>query len=290
TQDRVKEVVEALETFGAGQPLSKSSALQQLVTDHDAASEFAHGWIRSMVAAAKQAPLGEVPFRHSCSAGFSRVQLMQAGPATLSLLAYEELPSVKEPRTASFSDRETYEIVISGSATGYQYSVRNPDTANAEIVIAPTKSCAGTKVRLRPKHDARQFVHVSGMLSVLQLSRTLGEGAADTIVYSLTDASIAHRSSGDKRASQNVMALAVLGAMEHSPAISTMTELAVSPGNLEVRWEAIRQLLAIKPVEGIRVLTAIATWPSDPLSNNAARLRGQLLTAHPVLADIEEAA
>ena len=99
------------------------------------------------------------------------------------------------------------------------------------------------------------------------------------------------QSSGDRRASEDVMALGVLGALDYETARGPMREYALDPvRDKDARWEAVRQLLAQDSARGFALLGELAATVDDPLAVPANALREQLVAAEPALRSLEEEA
>ena len=131
--------------------------------------------------------------------------------------------------------------------------------------------------------DVRHVQTVRSSLSVLQLSRT-PESAQPSREYRLTDGALIKTTSGDRRASEQVMALGVLGALGQERALPTMIAFALrGGGDADARWEAVRQVLAMHAQKGMHLLDQLSGRASDPLSNPASRLARQLYDQHPQL-------
>jgi hypothetical protein len=91
--------------------------------------------------------------------------------------------------------------------------------------------------------------------------------------------------SGDKTASRDMLALGVLGALAYSPSLDAMERTARDDDRApDLRWEAVRQSLALDPARGFAMLNRLAERASDELREPAKRLRHQLLVAYPQLA------
>ncbi|MEL7320312.1 MAG: hypothetical protein AAFN04_16940, partial [Pseudomonadota bacterium] len=100
---------------------------------------------------------------------------------------------------------------------------------------------------LRPQTQARHVLSVSRSLLVLQLTREPTRPAPTRLVDVETGETL-RVASGDKSASQAVMALGVLGALGEVGSLPVMEATALNPSeDPEVRWEATRQLLALGP-------------------------------------------
>lgn len=276
---QVGAVAEDLARFGAGGSLRACAALRALVHDHSAARRFAEGLIGALLAHLRQRPLGEAPFRFKVSRGLATIQLMEDGGATLSLVAYEPLAQAEPPRTALFSDREVHEIALSGEASG----VRHMWQGEGDLVCEPLRWRAGDTIRLRPRCEARQVLGVARSLLLLQLTREPARPAPTRLV-SLETGETLRTASGDKSASQTVMALGVLGALREYSALDVMERTALNRNeDSEVRWEAVRQSLALGPARGLAILSALAARAGDTLCAPAGALKTQLLDAQPGL-------
>ena len=276
---QVVAVAQDLARYGAGGSLRACAALHALVHDHSAARRFAEGLIGALLAHLRQRPLGEAPFRFKVTRGLATIQLLEDGGATLSLVAYEPLAEAEPPRTALFSDREVHEIALSGEASG----VRHVWNGEGDLVCEPLRWRAGDTIRLRPRCEARQVLDVARSLLLLQLTREPARPAPTRLV-SLDTGETLRTASGDKSASQAVMALAVLGALREDGALEVMEQTALNPNeDQDVRWEAVRQALALGPARGLELLDQLAARVDDPLGSPARALRAKLLDAQPDL-------
>ena len=118
---------------------------------------------------------------------------------------------------------------------------------------------------------------------VLQLTRA-PQAPRPSCEYRLSDGALVRESSGDKGASEQVMALGVLGAMGAATALAPIADFARQDGHdRDARWEAVRQLLALDSTAGFALLSQLAERGADTLSRPAARLREQLIAAYPQL-------
>ena len=276
--ERVAGVSEALEAFGQGAPIESCAPLARLMEHPATARSFAAEWARHFSRALAGNKLGLMPFRHSYSPGLSTLQLLSRGTVSLALVTYEEKAGSRPSRSVVFADRTQYEIVIAGVARGFLHS---RDPGNGAIESQAQCWRAGDTISLDDGTTAREICEVEGSFAVLQLVR--GASAPQpTCEYSLAEGELLHRSCGDKRASQAEMALAVLGEMGRRDAVPAIASLAQS-GPDHLRWEAVRHALAMDPREGVTLLTAMAENDQDSLRQPAARLRAQLVAAHPQL-------
>jgi hypothetical protein len=77
--------------------------------------------------------------------------------------------------------------------------------------------------------------------------------------------------------------------MKRREAAPAMARIAREKGPDSLRWEALREALALDTAQGFAALCAIARSPLDPLAGPAGALRAQLIEAHPRLRAFEEA-
>ena len=82
--------------------------------------------------------------------------------------------------------------------------------------------------------------------------------------------------------------LALLGRMRRAEAAPTMAAMAREAGPDGLRWQALREALALDTAEGFRALCHVARASDDPLAMPAGALRAQLVEAHPELLALEK--
>jgi hypothetical protein len=76
--------------------------------------------------------------------------------------------------------------------------------------------------------------------------------------------------------------------MGRKEAAPTMAEIARGAGSDGLRWQALREALALDTAVGFRALSVLARAPDDPLAMPAGALRAQLVEAHPELLSLED--
>ncbi|MEO6040585.1 MAG: hypothetical protein ABIP41_01680 [Croceibacterium sp.] len=269
-----------LAQFGQGAPLERCPALEALVTGPDAGGELAQALCRALATTLAQQPFGHPPLRHGFDGAVSTLQVAHAGRAHLVLHARES--GVYSFTRAAFSDALRFEAVLAGSAEAR--IVRRGAGGLSFETLALT---AGTRLALDLASEALQAVAVSRRLVSLRLHRFAAE-PEPTHEYSLADGALAHRSSGNLAASRHAMIVAVLGRMERAEAAPVLAAIAREPGETSLRWEALREGLALDTAQGFAALLAVARQAGDPLSAAAGALRAQLIETHPQLAALEE--
>ncbi|MEO1647295.1 MAG: hypothetical protein AAFR32_00585 [Pseudomonadota bacterium] len=115
----VQSVKDDLDRYGDGAGLADCDALSRLLKDHRSARGFSNALIEGLAEELRTEMLEEAPFRFHVSKGLATLCILEAGNATINLVAYEPLETSREPDTALFADREAHEIVLSGEAEGW---------------------------------------------------------------------------------------------------------------------------------------------------------------------------
>ncbi|NVE94537.1 hypothetical protein [Altererythrobacter lutimaris] len=271
-------ILQQFARYAAGDALEALSDLRALVSSAGAARSFIDTWSCRHVAGLRDEPLAQIPYRYSYSAGYGSMQLLAEHGATLSIAMYEQLAEPAEPTSAIFSDREQHEIVVAGQGEGLFSRL---DPATGALRSDRSTVSEGASFHFDCNREMRQWISVEGRLVLLQLSRT-PEQANPTRELRLSDGALLMQSDGDKRVSQSSMALAVLGALGRSDAVPAMQRLAAS-GPAHLRWEAVRQMIALDAFSGIAALDRIAADESDELAAPAAQLAQQLRAQYPTL-------
>ena len=273
-----------LDRFGAGEPLEACPALDAAFTGRCAAGELAAALCRRFAALLEDEPFGQPPFRHGYDGQVSTLLLARAGRAQLILHSRE--PGRWEHATASYSDALRYEAVLAGSAHARVTRVQGGPGATS-FSTESLQLLPGTRLALDLSCEALQVLQVDCRLVSLRLHR-FDAAPRPSREYSLTDGAQLHQSAGDIRASRQEMTLALLGRMERREAAPEIAALAREPGDDSLRWQALRECLALDTALGFRALSDVARAADDPLAGPAGALRAQLVEAHPELLALED--
>lgn len=272
-----------LAAYSSSGDLDDCGGLRALMSDHSAAQHFVATVCGQFIKTLCEEPLAEVPFRRSSGEGFSRVQLMQSGGAVLSICAFEPDAWAGEPETVQFVDCSAHEIVIAGSAHGRFYERDRGTMKHMDCHWHP-----GDQIVRRPNLDARHVLRVEQSLLTLQLTR-VSQQPGPSCEYQLSDGALVRMSSGDKRASEQVMALAVLGAIGAEDTAEPIAEFARNCGHdADARWEACRQLLALDTQAGFALIYELSRRSDDPIADPSRSLCARLAETHPALRTHQE--
>jgi hypothetical protein len=275
----VAAVMAALARFDAGEPLDGLPALARVIADHTAALAFATEFITPLIAALRAEPLAQLLVGHSAGPGMARLRLATYGRAGLTLIAFARRERAVSP-SALFEDCEVREIILAGAAQALLHRLAGGgQLTTEEIACIP-----GTRLKRDGTNATRQIIAVTRPLLALQLTREAVHPAPSREI-ALDDGRLIKTISGCKVTSQQMMALGVLGALQHRPALHDMEQVASDrERERNLRWEALRQVLAMDAARGLALLARIADSAGDPLTAPAAALRRDLVTARPDLA------
>ncbi|QPC99581.1 HEAT repeat domain-containing protein [Qipengyuania soli] len=274
-----------LKRFGEGAEWKDCPTLVQLIGDHAMATALVTPLIEGIAAALRDHPFGHVPFRHQLSDGVAMLQLIQAGPAVVTLLAYGEEAAVPAPETVSFSDVERHEIVLSGAADLRIAELIQETGTHAAIDCSPRRVVEGEPMHF-PPDVARIAEKIHGQMVVLRVARSPLQPRPSR-AFRLDDGSLVHRASGDRGESRREIAMAVLGRMGRHDAAPLLAELA-REGSDHFRWQALRECIALDSATGFAALTECANATDDALAGHAGALRAHLVEAYPQLAGLKE--
>lgn len=279
-------VLTDFERFADGAALSDCPMLGALFAPGSSASAtFTGNFIRHFAAALAAHPLAHMPQRHFHDALSSTLALARKGPATLTLLAIDggELASRPAAQNASFWPGEAWEAFIAGMATA-QLVARSDNSgppSRSTVALAPGVAIARDAAR-----EAFIVQPFGGILVSLRLQRrNTTDAGAEAEEVSLASGAVVHRSAGRPRDSRLELMMATLGQMGRNEAAPHCAAIALSPASAALRWQALRECLALDTAMGIAVLREIGESAADPLRDPAKALYRQLLAQYPQLAE-----
>lgn len=277
----VAAVLEELAPYGEGAPLAECPRLRALVRDPAAARAFVDALIAPMIQAMGRQPLAHVPFRHQVVEGMTTLQLAHTGRARLSLVRYEPQTRPQPVTTVSFADGERHELCLTGAARARRVSVKGSHGARADLAFTPLMLFPGRRLRFAARRSSKLVDRTHGGLVLLRLARQ-AQSPLQSLEYRIADGALVHRAAGDAGESRAELMLAVLcrmGRRDAAPAI----EAVLRCGSDSLRWQALREYLALDSGAGFEALAQIADDAADPLAGMAAALRRDLLHRYPQL-------
>ena len=280
SSDRVAPILADCETLARDGAMDCRSALGALMAG-EGAQAFVDGWVCAMTRAWRNAPLAQIPFRHSYSGGSGAMHLHRAGGVTLALLIVEPNAAMP-PRTIAFTDCDRWELVIAGNGRGraYDWSGAGPPEVT-NLVLQPGLRLACDRSR------SRAIVSLDTPLVILRVSCERPCPRATSEVEIATGR-VVHRASACPAEGRAQLSAALLGAMGRADAAPVLANYACGQADGGARWEALRHALALDTAAGFAGLSRLAEDPGDELAPAARALRASLCTTYPQLANLCE--
>ena len=288
-QGEVAEVLAQMERFADGAAMDECAQLAALFHEGNcAAHELASGFAAEIVAALDKAPLGHVGLRHFTNGVLSTLLLARSGNVTLTLVAVggEGMRAKPAPVTVDFGPSEVWGRVLCGSARAELIERTSCDDRRATLDRRILPLSAGSVVCRDAERHALLLQEVESCLVSLRLQRRRPM-AGVTREYRLADGKLVHQAAGNPRDSRVELMMALLGRMGRTDAAPLLAELAQDEGSAALRWQAVRECLALDTLTGFRALSAVADSAGDELAPAAGALRSRLIRTYPQLAEIE---
>lgn len=281
----VAAMMAELERFGAGAALDQCPALHRTFHGDGPDDAILNDLLRRICAVLHDQPFAQPPFRHGFDGQVSTLLLARAGRAHLVLHGCE--PGEWRHDSAHFSHAVRFERVLAGQAQARLVRRVIPGVGRP-LDVEPITLSPGARLALPLDEQALQILQVERRLVCLRLHR-LAADAGPSRCHALADGRLLHQSAGDMASSRCEMMLALLGRMQRVDAAPHMAAVAVGPGDASVRWQALRECLALDSGAGFAALSAMARDAADPLCDPAGALRAQLVEQHPQLLRLENA-
>lgn len=276
-------VIAALAEYGDGQRLGDCEALAELFASGPAACILANTFVAATGRGLGNAPLGQVPLRHFTDGAVSTLLLGRSSRAALFLTAVSgpALAAQPAPLSVGFATTEAHEAVLAGSACADLVTCDAGGLTFAPIALDP-----GTCIARDCAREALVLRQVRGALVSLRLQRR-AQIAAPTREIELASGRLIHQAAARVEESRTELMIALLGRMGRSDSAPVLAAIARRTGPDGLRWQALRECLALDTASGFAALSELASAPGDPLAGPATALRSQLTAAHPRLAELE---
>ncbi|WP_088311556.1 hypothetical protein [Novosphingobium sp. B 225] len=278
-----------LARYGEGAELEDLPALSALFDPRDgAARQLADGLVALLLGELEHNPFALVLLRHFTDELISSLMLLRRGTATIALQAIDgtALARRPEPVSVTFSPTQTVEHVLSGAGEAQCARLVRERPGGAELVRSVRVMQPGTVVHRDGASETQWLCRVEGSLVSLKLQRRPASGGV-LREFMLADGALAHQAAASARDSKLELTASLLGRMGRSDAAPLLAAMAEEQGSAAMRWQVLRECLALDSAEGFRALGQIARNAQDPLSAPAGALRAQLLEQYPVLAGVE---
>ena len=279
----VSPALAELEHFGRGARLEDCPALERIFSAPAVAERLIADLSRKFCATLARHPLAQPPFRHGFNGASSTMMIARTGRAQLLLQACE--PGSYAYGGTSFSDGLRYDAVIGGAARGVIARIRGPHE-QVRFVDEAIDLRPGTRLAFHSASETLLVTQVERRLVSLRLVRTFADPGPNR-EYCRESGRLLHQAAGSLATSRKEMMVALLGRMGRADAAPAMAALARAPGDDSLRWQALRECLALDSGPGFAALSHIARDVHDPLADPAGALRAKLVEAHPQLAQLE---
>lgn len=229
-------------------------------------------------------PLGQIPLRGSTTEVVTSVQLLRRGTTVLTLQAIDgsRLANQPDPVSANYSASETWEYVLSGTAVTDRIVLHG----EGKLESQPMDLMPGKVFHRLGAREALHYRQVPGWLVTLKLQRR-DSGAQVAREYMLKTGELIHQSAASPRDSRLELTASLLARMGRRDAAPLLGAMAEEQGSAPMRWQVLRECLALDSATGFAALCRIAADPADCLAAHAGALRAQLLETYPALAAIE---
>jgi hypothetical protein len=227
--------------------------------------------------------------RHFTNDVISTLILARNGNATLVLQAIDGTGLARKPvpETANFAPTETWEQILAGSAEVERVMLAGERHGRAELTREPMRLLPGMVCHRQGATEAQLLRRVSGVYVTLKLQRQTGGGGIMR-QFRLSDGELLHQAAGSPRDSRLELTATLLGRMGRSDAAPLLAAMAEEEAAISLRWQALRECLALDSGKGFIALSRIASRLDDPLAAPAGALRAQLLEAYPRLATCKD--
>ncbi|WP_336987012.1 hypothetical protein [Altererythrobacter aquiaggeris] len=266
--------------FAQGAALDERAALNSLLCASGNAERLLERMFGYFLPVLDEHCLAQLPFRYDHSAGRSVLVLGRSGEAMLTLVLNDgSLPKDQaDQTTVRFSSIERYEIVVAGAAKMRVVERQ----AGAPPTQIPYDLKRGSAFALDCERQASILGAVAGRLMRLRLSRP-HQAIKPAQEIALATGELVHQAAGSQDDSRHELMIALLGRMGRLDAAPIIAEMSAE-GSDHLRWQALRECLALDTSRGFSALLTVADTDGDGLSEHAAKLRDQLISRFPDLA------
>ena len=272
-EPRLAAVLEELLRYGEGGDIAHCPALVVLFEHLRSARDILRPLIGRLTALHRAYPLAQLAFRHRSQAGAHVLQIAARGHATLSLVLQDGEASSK-PSIATFVDAEQREMVLAGKASACLFAIETEDRDRVTLNSVRTELQSGARMKCTGPRQSRLIQPSHESLLTLRLARTAGR-PGPTRRVDVRSGRIVHRASGNATDSRAELAMLLLGRMGRSDALPVLAA-RTRTGDAQLRWQALRQCLALDAATGLPLLERIAKDHADPLYQAARVLLAQL--------------
>lgn len=275
-----------LEAYGTGAPIEACPVLEAMFTGSGEAERLMQLMSKHYCRAIADNPIGHPPFRQGFDGVSTSILLARTGQAQLMIQARE--PGAMENPGYIFCDATRFDAVLAGAADARIVRISERGDQAARFSEETLSLHPGHRFALDLSSETMVVDAVQSRLVVLRLLRTAEEPEPGR-EYDAVSGNLLHQSAGRIGTSRREAIIALLGRMGRADAAPEFARIARCEGDLSLRWQAMREALALDAAHGFCALAEVARRSDDPLAGQAGALRAQLLETHPQLAQLEAA-
>lgn len=279
-----RELLADLQAYGSGAPFESCAMLEAVFTGQGDAERLMNALSRHYCNALAANRIGHPPFRIGFDGTASSILLARSGRAQLMLQARE--PGATDNASHVFSDATRFDAVLGGKADARIVRKVSDDGAQARLAEEGLRLQPGQRYAFDLSSEALVVDRVAQRLVVLRLMRVADEPNPSR-EFCATSGRLLHQSAATIAISRQETIVALLGRMGRADAAPAIADLARTSKDLSLRWQAVRETLALDSAAGFSLLCELALSADDPLAREAGALRAQLLETHPELAQLE---
>jgi hypothetical protein len=205
---------------------------------------------------------------------------LTAGLATLSLIAFE--PGARSLTAFVLGNGERYDRALAGQGTARLISTTSQRDGRLQWIEETLVLRPGSYVALDCATQAMLVSKCDRRIVMLRLQRA-DAAPPPTREYDLNHGALIHQAAGSLSDSRAEMMLRLAGAMGETRTLPAMEKLALGDGTQALRWQALREALAMVSARGFALLSTLAARSHDDLAVPAGALRARLLEQYPEL-------
>lgn len=285
-----RQLEREVRVFAQGTGLGSLPALTALFERDDrAARALVTTLITPLLGVLRDHPLAAVPLRHHGDDRSALLVLCQSGGAALALQVIEPcrhaVPS--SPRTVTFTPGLVHERVLAGAADVDLVTLAREWPDRADLSAERGHLVAGDCRARDTGRQTRLIRHAGLPLVMLRLQRR-GQPGEVAREYDLADGRLLRQAAASPRDTRLELVAALLGRMGRRDAAPLLAAMADEEPASSLRWQSLKESLALDTGEGFKALCRIANRAGDELAAPAAALRGQLIESYPQLKEIPE--
>ena len=215
------------------------------------------------------------------------MRIAKFGNTSLALSAIDgcALSRRPAPSTADFSACEKWEHFLAGSGSVLSTRCDDIERDQARLESETLGIRAGKVISHRAWERSVVPVAVDGRLVSLRLHRRLPT-PAPTREFRLCDGQFVHQAAGNLAESRLDLMMSLAGRMRVAEAAPMLARIAVESHSTALRWQALRECLALDTATGFTALSRVAASPCDDLAHAAGALRSQLVETYPQLEEL----